>query len=128
MAVDLRSGQVTRQDMDLTGVGVIAGTVTGVGADERAHITILPGQLEITELPRAGEEPWWASQVLAGAPVNADGSFRIEGLEPGTCTLVVMAVTTQAQTIEEVRASTRFTTAVVTVPAEGEATVELTLP
>ena len=60
---------------------------------------------------------------VSSAPLEPDGTFLLEKLEPGTYTILITAIP-QDGAYED----TSFTTTLVTVPVESDTTIELMLP
>ena len=120
------SGQTTRRDIDIAGGSAAVGSVTGLAEGERGFVMALRGEQAIpeNELLSAmyGER---RSGAAGSALTKPDGAFRISNLEPGRCTIMVVAVNPSSGNSES---GPRYTSATITVPESGEVRVDLRIP
>lgn len=87
--IPIPADTVVRRDIDLTGTGVIEGWIDNVQG-RSASIAVLEGDYSLGE---AAEAMHFTDSVrpLAGfGLVQEDGSYTVEGLEPGTYTVVAV--------------------------------------
>ena len=106
-SVDLTLGesQVVQSDFLFSGACAVSGTVTGVLADEQALVVAL------TEFPSDASELTFQdllnmSNNSAGeCGVSPDGTFRFDGLDPGSYTILAVALKGGVQQIPQVRTS-----------------------
>jgi hypothetical protein len=96
-SVDLTLGesQVVQSDFLFSGACAVSGTVAGVLADEHAVV------LALTEFPSdASELTFQDLLIMSNKPagvsdVSPDGTFRIDGLDPGSYTILALAMEQQ---------------------------------
>jgi hypothetical protein len=94
-SIDLTLGesQVLQNDFLLSSACVVSGTVTGLFGGENAEVAAL------TEFPNDASALTFEDllkmrdNVAREQPVEPDGTFRLDGLEPGRYTIVALAVT-----------------------------------
>ncbi|MDY0031652.1 MAG: hypothetical protein RBT84_06865, partial [FCB group bacterium] len=93
---------------------------------EQAYIAVVPGEVQM-EKPTL-EEVQALSSLLSGyAEVSSDGTFVVENLEPGTYTIVGVAVAGEPQSELEAFANARYATQVIHVEAGQPLHVSLSL-
>ena len=124
--VELADGQTTRLDANLSGGSKVGGTVTGIPSGWMAYAVLVSGRVDTpssTDMAAMQEMYRDIQDRIAGtAQVNPDGTFRIEGAEPGEYTVMVNAMNPQSAGQEY-----KVTTATVNVSENGEASVSVTL-
>lgn len=96
--IDVRAGHVTTRDFSFAGTGVVTGYCLGLGeydGDDESVLLIYP---DISDMLAEGG---WAemgailaeeSSLGAEQKLAEDGSFRLEGLQAGTYTIMVMTM------------------------------------
>ena len=123
---ELRAGQRLRQDVDFGPASSVTGTLGGVRSGEQAYIAVVPGEVQM-EKPTL-EEVQALSSLLSGyAEVSSDGTFVVENLEPGTYTIVGVAIAGEPQSELEAFANARYATQVIHVEAGQPLHVSLSL-
>ncbi|MBI5092257.1 MAG: carboxypeptidase regulatory-like domain-containing protein [Candidatus Hydrogenedentes bacterium] len=124
VTVQTVDGQTTHQDIELSGGSKVSGTVSGLSAGETAMVFALRGDVDLsgTNLFTAMAH---VDKYAGMATSDVEGVYTVKGLEPGRYTIAAMAV--NAKTGPD-PAHPRFTTGGVTVPADGEAKLDLKIP
>ncbi len=123
---ELRAGQRLRQDVDFGPVSSVTGTLRGVRSGEQAHIAVVPGEVQM-EKPTL-EDVQALSSLLSGyGEVSADGTFVVENLEPGTYTIVGIAIAGEPESELEAFANARYVTQVIHVEVGQPLQVSLSL-
>ena len=123
----MSSGQVTRHDVHVGSGGTISGHVTGVIEGELAYMQVLQGEPDISTY---NESTMLLARTLGLADAQVDpatGTFEIEGIQPGTYTLLGVATSGSARNTLERLASSRFSTTVVRVVESEKVSVEIGL-
>lgn len=115
---------VTRQDVHLATGGAIAGTVSNIRPEEQAAIIIVEGLIEIDHVD-AEFLGLFDKLAVAQADLDAGGSFRVDGLQPGTYTVLAGAWDTAYGSDEEIVNHGRYATAVVEVSEGSESLIDL---
>lgn len=121
-SVQLESGQTTRMDIELSAGSRVTGRVNGVPQDWFGSVVLIRGNVTPPENLQALYQEF--QTLVAGATQLAgDGSYQIEGIEPGDYTIVAVAMDPRSggQTM-------KHTFQPVTVTEDGEVSVNLTLP
>ena len=124
---DVSSGQVTHQDVHVGIGGIISGRVTGIGQEELAQVQVLEGELDIITLD---ESTMILARTLSAGNAEVEqgtGTFRIQGIQPGTYTLLGVATAGSARNTLERLAHSRFSTTVVQVVESESVSVEMDL-
>ncbi|MFO7973620.1 MAG: carboxypeptidase-like regulatory domain-containing protein [Candidatus Hydrogenedentota bacterium] len=119
---EIPAGQHIRQDIDFGPTSVITGTVRGVRKDEQAHVAVLPGEYD-TNKPTLEDVQALAGMLSGYTEVSSDGTFVVENLEPGTYTVVGVAITGTPQTELEAFLNARYVTE--TIEIEPETPLEI---
>ncbi|NUM56638.1 MAG: carboxypeptidase regulatory-like domain-containing protein [Candidatus Hydrogenedentes bacterium] len=122
--VELVNDETTRLDADLDSGARVNGKVTGAPQGWMTSVMLVTGAVEIPADANLQEMYQGLTDRMAGgAQAQADGSFTIEGAQPGEYTAIVVAFDPQSggQTFKHATAS-------VSVPESGEASVNVTLP
>ncbi len=119
----IHEAALLHQDVNLSRGGTIIGQINGAGP---GHYVVLRG--EVT--PRALDWKTWKSLLpltVGRGRVSPDGLFRVEGLDAGVYTVMVLSI---PQPIESTGPwkTARTVSALVSVTEDAEQTVELVLP
>ncbi len=115
---ELAAGQQLRQDVDFGPVSSVMGTLRGVRSDEQAHIAVISGEVQM-DRPTLEDVQSFLVLMSGYGDVAADGTFVVENLEPGTYTLVGVAILGEPETELEAFANARYVTRVIQVE-EGQ--------
>jgi hypothetical protein len=127
-SVDLTLGesQVVQNDFLFSAACVVSGTVTGVLGGEQAAVAAMTefpsgaSTLTLEDLMNMG------GNLASDCDVSPEGTFRLEGLEPGSYTIVAVAIT-GALNAQENRSPVRMTHVQVELRAGTEVQVNLAL-
>ena len=126
VAFEVQAGQRVLQDIDFGPEAVIAGTVRGGRQGEEVYISVLPGAVE-AERPTLEEVQYLAALVTAHAPVSPDGTFEVGNLEPGTYTVVAVAIQGEPDTELEAYLSARYASQIIEIEPGQPLNISLNL-
>ena len=118
---EVKSGETSHVTVTFSGGGVVEGTVSGVGPNEWCNVSALEGVVTLQDVS-PGTMDTLQGAIRGNAGIDVAGRYRLEGLEPGSYTLLVQAKLGDGTEVGDDTEEARFATAVVTV-AEGEAVV-----
>lgn len=121
---DLQPGRRVRQDIDFGPVSAVTGTVRGVRDGEQAHVAVLPGEYDI-KTPTIEDVQALAGMLSGYTQVSSDGTFVVENIEPGTYTVVGVAISGTPGTELEAFLNSRYVTE--TIEIEPGKPIEITL-
>ncbi|MEA3364438.1 MAG: carboxypeptidase-like regulatory domain-containing protein, partial [Candidatus Hydrogenedentes bacterium] len=124
VSFEIQTGQRIRQDINFGPVFVITGTVRGVRDGEQAHVAVLPGEYDIKK-PTLEDVQALAGMLSGYTQVSSDGAFVVENLEPGTYTVVGVAIAGTPETELEAFVNARYVTE--TIELEPDKPLEITL-
>lgn len=88
--LDTEEGQVIQQDFHLE-PSTIVGSVTSLGEDEEAGVSLLHPQSELSVIRTMQDVLGHTGSVVKSGAVNKDGTFQIDSVAPGTYLLLVVA-------------------------------------
>ncbi len=130
VTVVAESGKVTRCDVELSGGARVVGTVEGMETGETGHVMAVAGSATLPDSPTIESFQHLSMSTVAGAALGPDGTFRIEGLEPGEYTVmaVVMPEAAGVTDLNDLFSLMRIASEEVTVDESGEVSVQLSLP
>jgi len=123
-SVVLTEGNSARLDFAFEGRAVLSGAIHGVTLDEAVEIGVALGDVsaDVTGGDLMAPTP---CVIVASTRTDAQGSFRIENLDPGLYTVIARAMPrSAANSLDRVRQAA----AVVTAPDSGEQNVTINLP
>jgi protocatechuate 3,4-dioxygenase beta subunit len=123
---ELAAGQQLRQDVDFGPVSSVMGTLRGVRSGEQAHIAVISGEVQM-ERPTLEDVQSLLNLMSGYGDVAADGTFEVENLEPGTYTIVGVAILGEPETELEALANARYVTRVIHVEEGQPLLVNLSL-
>lgn len=123
---DAGEGEIIRRDFSFDSVSGIKGIVSGMNADENGMIVALQGEYDLNEIS-ADLFPQFQSLIVAQKPIGRDGSFRLDGLPPGSYTIAVVTLPKGIALVPEALASARGTSRTATIPEGQEVEVNLTV-
>jgi hypothetical protein len=108
-------------EIDLSGGGTLIGVMHGLATTEHGNVVVLRGEHEIAEVTL---EWFMAMQSFAAGSgiVAADGSYSVEGLEPGLYT--IFAMVTKSLHGPDIFDDVRWATTVVEISDTEESTVD----
>jgi hypothetical protein len=87
--VEVVHGSVVRHDFDLSTLAIVSGTVTGLGANVKAVIHVLPGRLQASQIDWNDMEAY--RQGLPSAIfLDEDAPYAISFEKPGDYTLAIV--------------------------------------
>ena len=119
---EVRPGETSQVAVSFEGTGVIGGVVSGVAPNEFGSVCVLAGNVEITEYNlevQTNFEPL----IRGVSSIGSNGSFRVDGLEPGPYTVFALAhASSSGGALEKARFST---TEVTLNDAQPEVTLNL---
>ena len=122
--IDIPDNDTVEVDIDLSGNGVISGSVSGLDAFELGIVTAYKGEITIREY---NNDIFFEIQDRSQgwSQITDDGTFIIRGLNPGTYTIVARASTqySYGTNIDEAR----FDAAIVEIGKDEEINLDLTL-
>ena len=128
LALNLEQRSAVHRDIELSDGAALRGHVLGMQKDEHAIVTVYSGDVPLSN---ASAKTVFHSLVMTRgmaspqvAP-NADGAYRVAGLEPGRYT-VVAAVTSEEATKDLANPTIRFVVENVDVTADSETVLDLT--
>ncbi len=125
--VDVAPEEVVRCDVHLTSQGAtLDGQLVGIGPGESAYVAILQGELNI-QAPAYDAIAQISAVKVAEPEVRFDGTFYVEGLEPGAYTVFAMAMPAGRSEAEALR-DARTVCQTIQAPASGHITVDVALP
>jgi hypothetical protein len=119
------SGTV-RQDVNFEIASGISGVVTNMGPGESGQVSAFVGNVEVDT--SSMESLLQMERTMTGqADIGEKGAFRIDGLEPGTYTLVALVFRPDTGTGDDALNSIRVGRQSVTLGSSGEAHAEISL-
>lgn len=119
-------GEIIRRDFSFDSVSGIKGLVKGMNADENGIVVALQGEYDLSEMS-ADLFFQFQSLIVAQKPIGRDGSYRLDGLPPGSYTIAVVTLPQGTAMVPEALASARGTSRTVTIPEGQDVEVNLTL-
>lgn len=122
--VELADNQVTQLDANLDSGAKITGKLSGMPQGWMSSVVLINGTFDMpadTNVQSIQTE--LVDRMAGGAQTNPDGTFEIEGAQPGDYTVLAIAFDPQSG-----GQTTKHVTAPVTVSESGETSVNLTLP
>ncbi len=90
--IELAESQAVQYDFLFAAGCAISGTVTGAANDERTSVLILKGRAAPSTEIRFEDLVNLSEDVAGNVDVAPDGTFRIDGLDPGPYTALAMAI------------------------------------
>ncbi len=123
---ELQAGQRLRQDIDFGPVSAITGTVRGLRAGEQAHVAVLPGEITV-EKPTLEDIQAFVSLLSGYTQVASDGTFVVQNIEPGTYTVIGVAISGTPQTELEAFLNARYVTEIIQVEMDKPLEISLNL-
>ncbi len=122
--VEAIDGQTVRQDIQLTHGGRVVGSIAGFEQGRSGFIVALKGEVKIQQITADAFAKYQALFATAPTPISGE-TYKLSGLEPGTYTVVALAMGEDPTDLT----SASFTTAVVTIAKPGEEVqADLTIP
>jgi len=101
--LEILAGQVTRQDVELTGGASIEGVVSGMKAGEQCAVFALRGDIAFPGPDVYAVIVDHASDITGRARIDENGSYQLPGLSPGRYTVVATSGTFQGGAPEDMR-------------------------
>lgn len=130
MTVAVEEGTVTPCGIELNAGAAVAGVVRGLKSGERGRVMIRAGSVNRPDTPAPDTLDRFDRAAVRAFELEPDGTFRIEGLEPGHYTVVAWVVPSpvSGMSANELLERTRMTSEEVTVDEGDEASVRIRLP
>lgn len=118
----LEDRQTTKLDVELNAGVRVAGRINGIPPSWRTQVAIFRGEVQVAD----DMQTMWSTyqeQYAGGGMVNDDGTFQIDGQEPGEYTVIAVAFDPQSQRGEIYKIASQA----ITVSENGAPAVELTI-
>ena len=112
--------RVTRLDFQVGELYPVQGLVDGYNADDIIELRACRGEINLPAAYTRETDMELSPFNAAFTSVDTDGSFRFEGLEQGVYSILLVVRPQSANTEQEFLAGTRWSSAVITVPAAND--------
>ena len=119
---DIVEDETVSMDIDFPGKGIVTGTVSGLDSLEHGTVIALTGNVEVNDFSLEAMSE--LQPFIQGVSMISDGIYNINGLEPGTYTLLVTV--SKSRSSESVK-DTKWVTEIVTVHDDVELTRDFDL-
>ena len=119
----VEDGETVRLDIEMLRGGIISGHVSGLPAGEQGSVHAVAGVIDVPAIVKDDFLGWLWFETAGLCRIAPDGSYRIEGLEPATYTLVAVTANDTNDTHGR-----RIGTAITEISREGETLVDIRLP
>lgn len=123
--VDVPEARAVQYDFIFTAGGSVSGTVTGAAQDERVSILLMKGSAPAGREFSFQEMMTLGQGIVGNANPEADGTFRIEGIDPGAHTVIALAVGARTPGRDQDASNIRSTSKPVTLVEGKDVSVSL---
>jgi len=89
---ELAAGQTVRQDVAFGGAAIVFGTVTGLLPGAENGVAFISGRANIPAHPTALDVLQLQRLVVNSPPIEPNGTYRAENVDPGVYTIVAYSV------------------------------------